>query len=182
MMLTARPRGEAGLVNWPRMAGALVVLAAAMTGAVQGPLAAPSVMKQAPPLVPQKQFVPSPIEVQVAALALKHCETAWQRAWSAAFVTAQHPSLPFEPRAQLPLWQVKQAAARLTPDSPSPAGQAMKPPVPPPPVPPPPVPPPPVPPPPVPPPPVPPPPVPPVPGPMMFTGSVIDVEAGVGEW
>jgi hypothetical protein len=51
-------------------------LAAAKTSAVQGPLATPGVVKQAAPVVPQKQFVPSPDEVQVAEWVEKQATTA----------------------------------------------------------------------------------------------------------
>ena len=110
MMFTARPRGEAGLVNWPWMTAGVEVLAAATTSAVQGPLAAPAFMKQLPPEVPQKQFVPSPETVQVDELRVKHFTTASQRTWSAALPRPQQPSVPAAPSEHWSVVQVPQVA------------------------------------------------------------------------
>src|SRR5215471_4741638 len=87
------------------MAGGLVVLAAAWTWATHGPLAAPAVMKHWPPLLPQKQFVGSPDETQVAALVVKHCTASMQSCLSALEATPQQPSLPEGPSAQFAVVQ-----------------------------------------------------------------------------
>src|SRR5262245_31258716 len=91
------------------MAGGLGVLAAAWTRVTQGPLAAPAVMKHWPPLVPQKQFVESPIETQVAALAEKQFTTAVHSAMSPADARPQQPSVPAPPSEQFPMVQVWQS-------------------------------------------------------------------------
>jgi hypothetical protein len=92
--LVARPSGESVLLNSSWIAGALDVFAAAMTGATQGPLAAPAIMKQSAPLVPQKHETCDPSLAQVPAFLARQRSTASHSTWSAALVIAQQPLSP----------------------------------------------------------------------------------------